>query len=522
MLCWLLLASCGDARQTARREAGPTFEGSRADAMLAGTGAQPSPQLEDIPCSDFKLDDRSGAVRCGYVAVPEDRSRPDGRMIKLAVAVFASTSPAPDPAPLVWLEGGPGGASIDQFALILATPAGRLAFRGKDLRADRDLVVFDQRGTGHSRPSLACPELRAAGNPASEARAGRPEGVGGVVQEAARCRDRLRADGVDLAAYTSSENAADVNDIRRALGRDQVNLYGTSYGTRLALTVMRDFPDIVRSAVLDAVVPPQADLYAGVFASAQRSLDLFFEGCAEDPRCGAAYPHLEEAFYELVARLNDNPLTVGATARGAVPTRLTGDGLLAVSFHLLYATPLYPLLPGMIYALRDGNPSTFALVAQQIRISELVSFGMHYSVQCGEEFPFHDPAAFDRGKQAARPVVVKALAPVLTDPLAVVCPIWGARPALPRENEPILSSVPTLLLAGDWDPVTPPAFAELAARTLPDSSVFIFPATGHVALIASDTCPYEIAWAFLRDPSTHPDGSCIDQMKGPAWVVPRR
>jgi pimeloyl-ACP methyl ester carboxylesterase len=490
--------------------------------MVPDTPAEQSPLFEDIPCSEFKLDDRAVPVRCGYVAVPEDRSRPDGRTVKLAVTVFESTSAAPGPAPHVWLDGGPGGASIDQFALILTTQAGRLAFRGKDLRADRDLVVFDQRGTGHSRPSLACPELRAVGNPVSEARAGRPESVEAVAREAARCRDRLRAEGVDLAAYTSSENAADVNDIRRALGREQVNLYGTSYGTRLALTVMRDFPDTVRSAVLDAVLPPQADLYAGVLESAQRSLDLFFRGCQEDPRCAAAYPRLDEVFYALVARLNAAPLTVGATTLGAVPARLTGDGLLAATFQLLYATPLYPLLPGMIYALRDGNAATFVLAAQQIQTSDLISFGLYYSIQCGEEFPFHDPAALDRSKQAARPAVVKALAPVLTDPLAAVCPDWGARPALPREDAPVHSEIPTLLLAGEWDPVTPPALAELAAQTLPNSYTYTVPATGHVALIAADTCPYEIAWAFLRDPSSRPDGSCIDQMKGPAWVVTRR
>jgi pimeloyl-ACP methyl ester carboxylesterase len=516
----LLMVSCGDARRSAPHEAGPAFEGARAESVLAGSSEARAPSFEQVPCAEFDLADRSLAARCGYVAVPEDRAQSDGRTIKLAVVVFESTSAEPDPAPLVWLEGGPGSASIDQFALILTNPAGRIAFRDKDMRADRDLVVFDQRGTGRSRPSLACPELRAVSNPVSDARAGRPESVRTVAQEAERCRNRLRAEGVDLAAYTSSENAADVNDIRRALGYERINLYGNSYGTRLALTVMRDFPDTVRGAVLDAVLPLQVDLYAGVFESAQRSLDRFFQGCAEDIRCSTAYPGLDAVFYDLVARLNAAPLTLSAT-RGAGPTRLTGDGLIAAMFQLLYATPLYPLLPGMISSLRDGNAATFALTAQQIQTTDLVSFGMYYSIQCGEESVFHDPAAGEQRSQAARPDVVKALAPVLSAPLFAICPSWGARPALPRENEPVQSTIPTLLLAGEWDPITPPAFAELAAQALTNSHVVTFPATGHVALIAPETCPYEIAWAFLRDPSARPDDACVGGMNGPAWIVRR-
>jgi pimeloyl-ACP methyl ester carboxylesterase len=128
----------------------------------------------------------------------------------------------------------------------------------------------------------------------------------------------------------------------------------------------------------------------------------------------------------------------------------------------------------------------------------------------------------EQHRQAARPAVVKALAPVLSDPLTAICPAWGARSALPRENEPVRSEIPTLLLAGEWDPITPPAFAELAAQSLTNGYVITFPATGHVALIAPETCPYEIAWAFLRDPSTRPDGACIGGMNGPAWIMSRR
>ncbi|MGH2588363.1 MAG: alpha/beta hydrolase, partial [Dehalococcoidia bacterium] len=476
-----------------------------------------------VSCSTFNVDDAQAVrpVRCAYLAVPEDRGRPDGRTIRLAVAVFEAANKQPGEPPLIWLDGGPGGASVELMASVVIGPTGRLLLPGRDLTADRDLVLIDQRGTGHSPPSLACPELAAFESPVLEPAAGRSA----AYDAALVCRDRLVADGVNLAAYTSAENAADVNDLRRALGYDQVYLYGVSYGTRLALTVLRDFPSTVRSAVLDSPLPVQADLYVDVAGSAQRALDLVFDGCAADLACGAAYPDLKGTFYDLVARLNQDPIAVPSknpTTGEAETMQLTGDGLVRGMFNLLYVTPMIPLVPALISRIRDGGMEPFLAAARQLQQGAFISRAMQFSVQCAEEMPFTTPEAVAAAEQAVRLELARAFLLDEFRETAALCAAWPAARVGPAENAPVQSAVPTLILSGRNDPITPPAYAEMAARTLPNSTVAVFPGVAHAVLLSTKTCPYDIAWAFLRDPTARPNTSCAATMQDPAWrVLPR-
>jgi pimeloyl-ACP methyl ester carboxylesterase len=204
-------------------------------------------------------------VFCGYVVVPENRSMPDGSTVSLATMVFKSTAANPNPVPLIYLQGGPGGAALPLFS------SGQLDSALTAVLAERDLIVFDQRGNGSSLPSLDCPEV-------TQVEAGQPDVLVSNLEQfepvpssavlAARleattkCRDRLARSGVDLDDFSSAANAADVNDVRVALGYSKLDLYGISYGTRVALTVMRDFPQIVNSANLDGVAPAGTDWVA--------------------------------------------------------------------------------------------------------------------------------------------------------------------------------------------------------------------------------------------------------------------
>ena len=539
LLTVLLLVACSrDERKDSGAERAPATP-ETSTAATPATATQPAGQpaltgpaqrtgrLQPVACATFKVQDQLAdrPVTCGYLTVPEDRGKPDGRTIRLAVAIFKAANAAPGEPPLVWLEGGPGGASIEPMAKVLTGPEGRIVLPGRSLVADRDLVLFDQRGTGFSQPSLACPDLAPFANPAADPAPSRAAALAAQVTAVLACRDRLAAEGVDLAAYTSVENAADVNDLRVALGYDRVNLYGVSYGTRLALTVMRDFPQTVRSAVLDSAVPLQADLYADAFTSAQRAFDLLFRGCAADAACARAYPDLDAVFYALIARLNADP--VQTTSRNPLtreesPAIITGDSMAVAMFELLYYTPVLPLAPALIYNIRDGNLDTFMLLLSQIAENSQISHAMHYSVQCGEEAPFNSPAEVAAGRQAARPELAQALGAVFGDQTATVCGAWPARPPNPVETAPAQSAVPTLVLSGSNDPITPPAYAELAAATLPNSYVFTFPAVGHGALLSLQTCPYDITWAFWKNPTARPDGGCTATMKTPVWLVTRR
>jgi pimeloyl-ACP methyl ester carboxylesterase len=304
----------------------------------------------------------------------------------------------------------------------------------------------------------------------------------------------------------------------------QVNLYGVSYGARLALTVMRDFPGTVRSAVLDSPLPLQADLYAGAFGGAQQSLDLIFDGCAADLACRAAYPNLRQRFYDLINRLNAAPLSFtnrDPATGSSTPAILTGDDLAGSIFDLLYVTPMLPLIPAIIDSVEDGELDAFLLLLRQLEAGGGVSQAMYYSVQCSDEVPFISARDHEAAAQAIRPELAQALGPVLDRRMQMVCDAWPSRASAPIENAPVASEVPALILSGRNDPITPPAFAEAAGSTLPNSTVVVFPGVSHGVLLSTRTCPYDITWTFLRDPHVRPDTACAAEMKDPAWVVRR-
>ncbi|NJM07598.1 alpha/beta hydrolase [Candidatus Gracilibacteria bacterium] len=247
---------------------------------------------------------------------PRNRAQPTGASLALAFAVFRANNPAPDP--VVYLSGGPGGAA-------LAAAAGN--YRSwRSFAPDRDFIFVDQRGTGVSWPGLYCPELRGATSGRSGLDAAQAE-----ADALLRCSQRFAAQGVAMADFNSAASAADLDLLRAALGYERWNLFGISYGTRLAVTMLRDNPASIRSVVLDSPYPPHENLYTAMPATLDQSLRTLFTDCATDARCNAAYPELENVFYTLIARLNAQPQP--ATLYGS-STMLSGDRLIDVMFRL--------------------------------------------------------------------------------------------------------------------------------------------------------------------------------------------
>ncbi len=182
---------------------------------------------------------------------PGEPGAPEGAQVRLHVAIFRSRSEDPLESPVVHLAGGPGSSSLGV--------AGYLFQQGMDAVLDRqDLILYDQRGTGYSTPRLDCPEREALTPALLDGSLSRDEANQAIVDAFRRCHDRLASEGIDLEAYTSAASAADLDDLRRSLGYPQLDLYAVSYGTRLALTVMRDHPEAVRSAVLELGLPTRS------------------------------------------------------------------------------------------------------------------------------------------------------------------------------------------------------------------------------------------------------------------------
>jgi pimeloyl-ACP methyl ester carboxylesterase len=454
-------------------------------------------------------------VDCGYLVVPETHARPDGATVRLAVAIVRSPNPQKAPDPFVYLEGGPGGGPVADTQSYIQAFA--------PLLANRDMILFDQRGTGFSQPALDCPEVTELNyenlpldlTPA-EAEAKSRDAV-------ERCAARLTADGASLPDYNSAENAADLNALRVVLGYPEWNLVGISYGTRLALTAMRDTPQGIRSVILDSTYPPQVDLFTTGAANTDRAFRTLFGGCAADPTCSATYPDLENVFYGLVDRLNAEPVTfdvVDQRSGELTPALIDGDSLISILFQMLYSSQIIPALPELIYTASQGDYTLLNLATNvSVAGSDSVSIGMYYAVQCSEEAPFTSPAqAEEAGEENPRLREARGTTRASVESLQATCESFTTRSPRAAENEPVASGIPTLVLAGQYDPITPPVWGQIAAGTLPNSFFFEAPSTGHGVAPAGE-CQGSIAAAFLNNPTGPPDASCLGSIGGPRFTI---
>ncbi|HRQ42316.1 MAG TPA: alpha/beta fold hydrolase [Chloroflexota bacterium] len=456
-------------------------------------------------------------VTCGWLTVPEDRSDPaNENTIRLHVAIFASDNPNPAPDPIVYLEGGPGGDALEVVPLIFE-------LRFAPYLANHALIMFDQRGTGYSEPSLACPEYTDLSYELIEQDISPEEAGQQSIETLLACRDRLADEGVNLAAYNSAASAADLHDLRLALGYEEWNVWGVSYGTRLAQTLMRDYPAGIRSVILDSAYPLEVNLLTDTPENVARAFTVFFAGCAADPACAEAYPDLETLFYDTVAQLNEEKITLSITnvfTGDSYDASFRGDELVGVLFQSLYATEIIPELPKLIADVNAGEVNTLSLLLSSfLSNSDFVSAGMQFSVQCYEENGFATAEELTAAL-AAQPELEPVFrdSPNLGPNALVICEQWGAGTAVALENEPVTSDIPTLILAGEYDPITPPAWGEQVQANLSTAYFYEFPGTGH-GVSLSGACGISIIQSFLAEPTAVPDTTCLAELSGPAFVT---
>ncbi|HET8627374.1 MAG TPA: alpha/beta hydrolase [Thermomicrobiales bacterium] len=482
-----------------------------AGARAAGTPTPVTtgvPRFEPGPCAyTLPKDQQEGkTVVCGFAVVPERHENPQGKTIKLPVAVYKARSATPAAEPIILLAGGPG-QSDQVFATLLTASSAYY----RDLTANHDVVIFDQRGTGKAQPSLACPELT-ADSLGSQLLVQALDAQAPLVAAALRCRDRLAGQGIDLAAYTTTENAADVNDVRAVLGYATMDLYGGSYGSALGLAVERDFPGVVHDVVLESIVPPQI---AWIFAPPQnfdRALRELFRACAADAACNAAYPDLQGAFQRGVARLNATPARVPVTdpASGqTVDVPVSGALYSQLVFNLFYSTEIIPYLPDMMARVDRGDTKFLGvLLPLLLAPGEPLSYGMHFSIVCSGDVSAAQYQQALAADQQILPEAREALEPTFVRDYYAVCQQWPSRGADPKATQPVNSAVPTLLISGQFDPITPPAYAALVRPGLSHSASVVLPGGGHTPSFATP-CGFSLAVGFVNDPSAAPNTSCV-------------
>lgn len=484
------------------------FNASRVAAQANAGDFTPGPcPFEGIEIGPTTLTGEALGFECGYVTVPERHANPDGPTIRIPVAIHRAASADTHPDPLVIAQGGPGGDAFEVFSFLLPNT---------EIAADRDIVIFNQRGTPYADPVLDCPELDER---LAERLAATVEEERELYNEALlACYARLQDQGIDLSAYNSLENAADVPAIIRALGYDDYNFYGVSYGTLLGLHLMRNHPEGLRSVILDSVVTTDINFISEIPASENRVFGEVFAACESDPTCREQYPDLEERFYALLRQYDENPVIVSLVEPDTgteYDTYLDGEILRSIFFQLLYLQRMHAVLPKMVADLERGDTQYLEIMWPLLVFDQKLSEGMYFSVICAED------ADIDVGEipiEQLRPEIAESARESIQS-YVENCTRWAVTPLPSSIDDPVTSQIPTLLLSGLFDPITPPAFAAAAANSLPNATALVDPTGTHGANFLNP-CVTGIIHQFLSDPSVSPDAACLAEQQLPAAVPP--
>ncbi|MCX4632202.1 alpha/beta fold hydrolase [Streptomyces sp. NBC_01443] len=466
----------------------------------------PCPKTAD-PVPELK------GARCGTLTVPENRAKPNGRTIRLGVAIVPALAAHPKPDPIVWLAGGPGDDAVGEA---------KMAVDG-GLNRDRDVIFMSQRGTYSADPALTCRNIDEFNARATGLVYDAPSTEREHVAATKACRDKLAASGADLSAYNDIESAADLADLRTALGLKQWNVFGISYGTQLALVYMRLHPDGIRSVGIDGILPPSTGGSAVTWSAAKQGFDGLFKACAEQPACNKRYPNVSATFERLVRELEAKPVTTTITLPDSQKqVKVVLDGGALVNW-MTAATHVAPQVPRALDELAHGKPQRIAEQWAGGKYSPQaigrLSHGLVYGVFCSEWTPYETQAeALRAGKETfpSFPQSVQAQAPLLTS-LRPDCDVWKV-PAAPRSIRDVTKSdIPALAISGGFDAQTAAGNGPYVARTLPRATVVTVPYEPHV-VFATSKCAQSITASFFDTP-TAPNTDCLKDLKPPKFEI---
>jgi len=462
-----------------------------------------SARLEPGPCPSRVASSPAFAnAKCGQLIVPENRHKPNGKTISISVAVIPSITQPPQHEPLFYITGGPGGDAMGDIEFLVPT-----------LNQTQDLVVSAQRGTLDATPALLCPEIDAFNAEAVSLPYDAPST--GVLHVAATkaCHDRLVSEGVDLSAYNTFENIEDFMDLRRLLKVHKWSIFGTSYGTYVALTLMRIHPENLVTVTIDSISPPSVSSPGWTWSSAAEGFNNLFDACAAQPSCAAKYGDVRSKFTSQVQQLESNPLTTTSTyTPGGPPVKVVLDGGALVNWFVAGGRSLFASGPSAIQELVNGNPiqiaANRAAIANPATESTL-GYGLTYGVFCSEWIPFEPQSdILAKGLIAFPdyPDSVLSQAPQLPF-VTEDCAVWDVPKAPDSIRDVTISSIPTLVIAGTFDAKTSPMWATYVAKTLSNSTTIIIPGIGHL-VTAQSTCAQTVFQSFLDNPPS-PDTSCV-------------
>ena len=439
-----------------------------------------------------------GPAWCGHYRVYEDRDAGAGSQIPVYVVVLPALSANPQPDPVFFLHGGPGGAATEAIGGMSKVLA--------DAWVDRDLVFVDQRGTGDSNP-LDCAASSAEAPLQNYFRA---------FLDPDYVRQCLAGQRANVTLYTTPIAMDDLDEVRAALGYERINLFGASYGTRAGLVYLRRHAKHVRSAVFKGVAPTNMKNPLPFARAAQRGLEALFDACERDGQCQRAYPRFRQDWDAALARFERGPVTAhvrhprtGKTERVTIPRGVFADAIR----HLLYNVNGASRIPQIVHRAAEGDFDRFAQAElnQAMGYERLLSEGMFMTVTCSEDIQFireDEIGPASDGTFLGDYRVRRQLA---------ACELWGRGDVNESYLQPVRARTPVLLLSGRDDTATPFEGGEEVARHLPNATHVIIPNQSHG--FANPNCEFKLITDFIKvaGPNTL-DTSCVAETKRPSFV----
>jgi len=450
---------------------------------------------QNLILENCHVDGVKAQVKCGKLHVPENYNKPDGEQISINFVVLSAIDNSDNKTPLMFLAGGPGQAAAEL--------ASGLRHVFNEVRKTRDLILVDQRGTGQSHP-LQCEDAI-------------EQDIYSITPEEFSeqdIRDCLASFSGDLSQYNSENAIRDFDAVRVALGHEQLNIYGGSYGTRAGLVYMRMFPDSLRSVVLDSVGPIEVPI--GLFGqSSARSFNLLLENCQKELSCQKAYPELEKEFKILLTRLKQEPAQVSiAHPRLGTQTKfvISEAKLLGTLRMQLYSVATRSLVPLVIHQAYLGNYMPLAGLVAQSEGGQGIYLGLLFNITCNEDFPRISETDFELDADNNFGGGDSHFG------FKMVCPIWPQYRPSEEFYQTVTADIPTLILSGNLDPVTPPSNGEYSAKSLQNNHHIVVENASHT--VAMSTCASDIINEFLSSlKPSELDESCLEDVPSESFMT---
>lgn len=450
---------------------------------------------QDLTIENCHVDGIKQQIQCGKLTVPENYQQQDGEKITVNFVVLPAIDNSDNKEPLMFLAGGPGQSA--------ASLAGGLYKAFNEIRKTRDLILVDQRGTGESHP-LQCEDL-------DEQDVYQAKSDEFTVEVVKQCLANLTG---DLSQYNSENAIRDFDAVRAALGHEKIAIYGGSYGTRAGLVYMRMYPQSLSAVILDSVGPIEVPI--GLFGqSSARSFAMLVENCQKEPSCHKAYPELLKEFKQVVAQLEQAPLTLSIPhprLGTQTPLFIDKSKFLSTIFTQLYSVEGRSLVPLIIHQAAQGNYAPFAGLTAASDNGMEMFVGLTFNIVCNEDMPKVTEEMFSADADNNFNGEISHFA------WKVACPVWPQYRPSDEFYQPVTADIPTLIISGELDPVTPPSNGDHSANTIPNNKHIVMKNSSHTP--GSSACAISIFSEFLtkKDPKNL-DESCLEDIPEESFMT---